>query len=252
MARAFQRRIKTSPLIFILMAKEKIHKATSTGYNLRDIILGGQDGLVNVLGVILAVATAVSDVKIVIIAGLAATFAESISMAAVAYTSTKAARDFYRSELQREKREMREVPQMEVREIRTIYMRKGFAGPLLNAIVKKITSNKRLWLRTMMEEELHLYPDEYKNPAKDAAIVGVAAVIGSLVPLIPFFFLPISKAVIGAILLSVLVLFATGYIKGKITIRPLRSGIEMAVIGMAAALAGYAIGAALGVALYAA
>ena len=133
---------------------EKLHRASSTGYNLRDVILGGQDGLVNVLGIILAVATAVSDVRIVLIAGLAAAFAESVSMAAVAYTSTKAARDFYRSELEREKREMKEMPLQETREIRQIYARKGFSGPLLSAIVKKITSNKKLWLKTMMEEEL--------------------------------------------------------------------------------------------------
>ena len=150
-----------------MAGKRELHKATSAGYNLRDIILGGQDGLVNVLGVILAVATAVSDVRIVLIAGLAATFAESISMAAVAYTSTKAARDFYKAELAREKREMKDMPDLERKEIRIIYARKGFSGALLNSIVKKITSNKRLWLKTMMEEELHLYPDEYNHPAKD-------------------------------------------------------------------------------------
>lgn len=231
--------------------KRELHKASNTGYNLRDVILGGQDGLVNVLGVILAVATAISDVRIVLIAGLAATFAESISMAAVAYTSTKAARDFYKAELAREKREMKDMPGEERKEIRLIYARKGFSGALLNSIVKKITSNKRLWLRTMMEEELHLYPDEYNHPAKDAAIVGIAAVVGSLVPLLPFLFLPIQSAIIGAIVLSVTVLFATGYIKGKLTINPLRSGVEIAFIGIAAALIGYAIGAVLGVALYA-
>ena len=175
-----------------------------------NIILGGQDGLVNVLGVILAVATAVSDVRIVIIAGLAATFAESISMTAVAYTSTKAARDFYRSELEREKREMKEIPEQERKEIRIIYARKGFSGHILNAIVKKITSNKRLWLRTMMEEELHLFPDEYSHPAKDAAIVGIAALVGSIVPLVSFLFLPIREAVIASIALSLAVLVMGG------------------------------------------
>src|SRR3989344_5832010 len=235
-----------------MAGKRELHKATSAGYNLRDIILGGQDGLVNVLGVILAVATAVSDVRVVLIAGLAATFAESISMAAVAYTSTKAARDFYKAELRREKREMKDMPDMERKEIRMIYARKGFSGALLNSIVKKITSNKRLWLKTMMEEELHLYPDEYNHPAKDAIIVGIAALIGSLVPLISFIFLPIQTAIIGSIVLSVAVLFITGYIKGMLTINPLRSGIEIAVIGITAALVGYVIGAVLGVALYAA
>jgi len=64
-------------------------------FNLPEIILGGQDGLVNVLGVILGVAAATVSSKIVIVAGLAATFAESISMAAVAYTSKLAEADYY-------------------------------------------------------------------------------------------------------------------------------------------------------------
>lgn len=75
---------------------------TQRGELLRDVILGGQDGLVNVLGVILAVAVATTDVRVVLIAGLAATFAESISMAAVAYTSQKAEADFYQRERKRE------------------------------------------------------------------------------------------------------------------------------------------------------
>ncbi len=229
------------------------HQSTETGFRLRDIILGGQDGLVNVLGVILAVATAVSDSRIVIIAGLAATFAESVSMAAVAYTSTKAAKDFYKSEEERELYEIEHMSKEETDEVREIYEKKGFNGAELDAIVNHIISDKQLWLKTMMEEELHLYPEEYKNPVKDAVIVGVSATIGSLVPLLPFLLFPVSDAIIAAIVVSMIVLFLTGWMKGKLTTgKNFKSGIEMAVIGMAAALIGYGIGAILGVALYAA
>ena len=102
---------------------------------LADIILGGQDGLVNVLGVILGVAAASGDQRIIIAAGLAATFAESVSMGAVAFTSMRARRDFYLSELEREKREMVEMPEVEREEIREIYRKKGFSGKLLEQIV---------------------------------------------------------------------------------------------------------------------
>ncbi len=63
------------------------------GVLLRDIILGWQDGVVNVLGLVLGVATATDSTRLIIISGLAALFAESASMAAVAYTSSKAAKD---------------------------------------------------------------------------------------------------------------------------------------------------------------
>src|SRR5215216_2786549 len=102
---------------------------------LADIILGGQDGLVNTLGVILGVAAASSDPRIVIAGGLAATFAESISMGAVAYTSTLAEHDHYRSEVERERREIREMPEAEAQEVRTIFASWGFDGELLEQCV---------------------------------------------------------------------------------------------------------------------
>ena len=95
----------------------KEHNHDDFGKNLKDIILGGQDGLVNVLGVILGVAAATYQTKIIIIAGLAATFAESISMAAVAYTSTKAAKSYYLSQLKKEEDEIEDMPKLEKKEI---------------------------------------------------------------------------------------------------------------------------------------
>src|SRR5512139_2532486 len=93
--------------------------------NLSDVILGGQDGLVNVLGVILGVAAATHDPRIVMVAGLAAAFAESVSMGAVAYTSTLADADFYESERNREYRHIQQVPHLERSEIKEIYKKKG-------------------------------------------------------------------------------------------------------------------------------
>ena len=223
----------------------------SGSYNFRDVILGAQDGLVNVLGIILAVATATQDSRIVIIAGVAAMFAESVSMAAVAFTSSKAVNDYYKGQVEREKREIKEIPEMEKKEIWDIYHKKGFRGPILSAIVKKITSNKRLWLKTMMEEELHLYREE-EHPYKSAAVVGFSAIVGSLVPLLQFLFMHIQIGIVFSLILSVVVLFMTGAVKNYLTIgNPIRGGIEITAIGMLAAIIGYGIGAILGVALYA-
>lgn len=118
--------------------------------SLSDIILGGQDGLVNVLGVILGVAAASSDQRIVIAAGLAATFAESISMGAVAYTTTLADRDFYLSEIEREKREICDIPEVERAEIETIFRDWGFEGELLDRSVEQIMKDERAWVDVMM------------------------------------------------------------------------------------------------------
>ncbi len=210
---------------------------------LRDFILGGQDGLVNVLGLLLGVATATNEKRIVLIAGIAALFAESISMGAVAYTSSKAAKDFYESRVMQEKKEIEEVPRKEKKEIRDIYRKKGFRGALLQTIVKKITSKKRLWLDTMMVEELRLFPDEYARPLKNGLVVFLATVLGSLIPLLPFFFLSVKVGIITALVASLGVLFLAGAVKAKLTIGSWkRSGFEMMLIGGLAAIAGYGIG----------
>src|SRR6266480_4118026 len=110
---------------------------------LSDFILGSQDGLVNVLGVILGVAVASRDITIILAGGLAATFAESISMGAVAYTSTLAWRGHYLAEVEREKEEMRTLPDLERQEVRDILERWDFHGVELDEMLEKIVWKPR-------------------------------------------------------------------------------------------------------------
>lgn len=227
----------------ITTSSADVFKNLKVGHRLSDIILGGQDGLVNVLGVILGVAAASGETRIVLAAGLAATFAESASMAAVAYTSKVAERDYYKRQMDNEKREIMEVPHLERAEIREIYLNKGFKGKLLDEIVDVITSNEKIWLETMMSDELKLAPIHKKRPFSSAILVGVAAVVGSLVPLVPFIFLPIAEGIAVSLIITALVLFATGAVKAKVTVGNWgRSGLEMTVIGVVSALIGYFVG----------
>lgn len=215
----------------------------SKGNTLSDMILGGQDGLVNVLGVILGVAAASNDPKIVIAGGLAATFAESISMAAVALTSKIAQRDHYKSELAREKREIKEMPEKEEAEIRKIYKDKGFDGKILDDIVTHIMANKECWVDQMMKDELELKEVTQKEIYVSSFVVGLAALVGSFIPLTAFFFAPIHIAIWISLAISVLTLLIVGAYKAKVTIgSPLKSAVQMAFIGMGAALTGYLIG----------
>ena len=213
-------------------------------FNLPEIILGGQDGLVNVLGVILGVAAATGSNSVVIVAGLAAAFAESISMGAVAYTSKIAEADYYQSEYEREKWEIDHYPEGEKEEIRALYENYGFKGETLEKVVSTITSNKEVWLNIMMEQELKLEPVNRKAAVPSAFIVGISAIIGSFIPLTPFFFLPIKSAIAVSLVVSALTLFVVGYYKAKRTIgrQFIRQGLEMMVIGMVSALVGYFIG----------
>jgi predicted membrane protein (TIGR00267 family) len=216
------------------------HRYTSA---LADVILGGQDGLVNVLGIVLGIAAATNDPRIVMVAGLAATFAESVSMAAVAYTSTLAETAHYESEREREHRHVRMVPAVERDEIREIYSQKGFDGELLDKIVEKITADEDIWVGVMMAEEHQLIPTSRRDALRSAIVVGIAAVIGSLIPLIPFLFLSVKTSIWVSLAISSLTLFVVGFYKARTTVgHPGKSGLEMTVIGILSALVGYLVG----------
>ncbi|MBM3281972.1 MAG: hypothetical protein FJY86_01355 [Candidatus Diapherotrites archaeon] len=229
----------------------KTHREMNNGRGewLRDLILGGQDGLVNVLGLVLGVATATSDSRIVIVAGLAAMFAEGISMGAVAYTSSKATLEFYARERAREKQEIQEFPRVEREEVRTIYRKKGFRGELLEKIVDTLTGDHERWLNVMMEEELKL-EKPVESPLQSAIVVTIAALIGAVFPIIPYFFMSVAEANLITVPFSLVILFIAGAWKGRYTkVAWWRSGLELALIGIGAALIGYLIGSWLSVPL---
>jgi VIT1/CCC1 family predicted Fe2+/Mn2+ transporter len=215
---------------------------------LSDFILGSQDGLVNVLGVILGVAIASyrypNPIAIILAGGLAAAFAESISMGAVAYTSTVARRDHYAAEVERERQEMQDLPDRERNEVREILERWDFHGEELEEMVDKICSKPKAWLELMMAHELNLAPVEKTQARKSAVLVGLAAILGSLVPLIPFIVIgrDILLGIVVSLVVSAITLFLIGWWKARTTVgRPTRSGVQMAIIGLASAIAGFGI-----------
>jgi VIT1/CCC1 family predicted Fe2+/Mn2+ transporter len=214
---------------------------------LSDVVLGAQDGLVNTLGVVLGVAAASADARVVFASGMAAGLAESFSMAAVGYTSSLARGDLFRSEREREYRHVEVTPAIEREEIRAIYIRKGFEGELLERVVETICANKDVWVAVMMAEEHELVPIDRAASVRSAGVVGGAALAGSIVPVIPFALFDLRAGVVVALVLGAVLLFALGAYKATVTTgRRARSGMELAVIGMASAVVGYAIGWALG------
>src|SRR6266566_7568045 len=154
------------------------HKPHSTKNSLRDVILGGQDGLVNMLGIALGVVAAGGSNHVLVVTGITAAITESISMGAVAYTSFGSDRDFYLAEREKEQSEISSDPDEEREEIREIYATKGFRGQLLDDVVSTITSNRETWVSTMMDEELHIQPVEQQSLVQSAVIVTVATLIG--------------------------------------------------------------------------
>lgn len=222
-----------------MLGKQENHKR---GNSLKDVILGGQDGLVNALGIILGISAAGGDINILVATVLAATFAESLSMGAVAYTSALSQKDYYNSERAREAREVEKVPEIEKEELKRIYQKKGFEGRALEEIVQTISKDKKIWVDIMMTEELKLEPVDSRDVLKSSVVVTIATTVGHLIPLLPFFFLGHQDSLIVAVIISALTLFAVGaYQALTLTGSWVKSGLRMVLIGLAAAFIGYFI-----------
>ena len=216
---------------------------------LADVILGSQDGVVAVLGALLGIAAASANARLVVAAGLATAFADAISMAGVAYTSMLAQADVYRSEREREYRHVREVPMLEQAEVRDIYARKGFVGPLLDRIVATIVADPDVWVAVMMTEEHQLRPIDRRRALRSAVVVGVSTMLGALLPVAPFLFFSVRVAAWASAIVAGAALFALGAYKAHVTLgNRWAAGLEMALIGIVSALVGWGIGAAFAVA----
>jgi vacuolar iron transporter family protein len=227
-----------------------IRELHSTHSLLSDFILGSQDGLVNVLGILLGVSAATNNVKLIYVAALAALGAESISMGAVAYTSTVAKRRQYMKEVSREQLEMKQDNATELDEVRGILMRLGYKGVELDTLTSQIASNPKAMLEFMMSFELKLSPVDKGDAKRSFAVVLASTVFGSIIPMIPFLFVTaatISAGTIASIILSGALLFFIGAYEARSTVGSIwRSGLQLMIIGLSAGFAGYLIGHLIG------
>jgi len=207
------------------------------------IILGGQDGLVNVLGLTLGLVAANGTDRIILVAGLAAGFAEAISMGAVAYTSTQADKDHYIKNLREISAEYDINPEKTKDRIKDIFKDVSFKGNELDVTVETLFKNKELTTGMIVRDALGLQPIEDKGLFFSSFIVTISAFIGSLIPLFPFILLDRSSALIVSIVLSAIALFIVGSIKSLLLVGTWwKSGGQMVIIGLASAFAGFIIG----------
>lgn len=211
---------------------------------LAEIILGGQDGLVNILGLALGLVAANSPLRIIIAGGLAATFAESISMGAVVFTSRSAERDQYEGEKAKLDQMIKHQPAKAKQNLHTIYEDQGFDGELLNQVADKVTADHDLWLATLMHEGTDLVPIKTTDIVWQSIITLFATLVGSLIPLTPFFFTNSEHLALAfALVAAALVLFGVGAYSTYVHIKkPLKGGVQMTIIGLGAAFVGYLIG----------
>ena len=214
--------------------------------SMRDFVFGFGDGINTSLGLAAGVGGADVSSDIIILAALVAMFTGAKAMAVQNYLAVKSQRELLKSEIDRENWEIENKPEDERREIEEIYEKKGFSGKELEMIVNKITSDKKVWLDTMLKEELNINLEIAGHPLKSALRMFGSFLVGGILPIIPFFFASGLTPLLIAIGFSLTSSFIVGAIKSRMAnISIIKGGIEMAGLGTGIALIGYGIGSEL-------
>ncbi len=211
---------------------------------IRDIVIGMSDGLTVPFALAAGLSGAVSSTGIIITAGLAEVAAGSIAMGLGGYLASRSDTEHYESERLRETQEVADVPRAEIAEVTTVFKAYGLDDAEIAPIVLAFQKRPRSWVDFMMRFELGLERPDPKRAFSSAFTIAASYVIGGLIPLLSYFFVPnVHAALLWSVVVTLLALLAFGYVKGRFTgTAPLRSGLQTVLIG------GLAAGAAFGLA----
>lgn len=229
---------------------KQIHKeehSISTGIYLGEFVYGAIDGTITTFAVVSGATGASLSPVIVIVLGFANLIADGFSMAAGNFLSEKTHKEQIEKERKREEWEIKHLPEGEKEEIRVIFRKKGFKGESLEKAVEIITSDKELWLNTMMSEELGII-ESPKSPWKTAGMTYLGFLVIGIIPLLAYvlayfiqFFAANTFPI--AIFMTLAALFIIGIVKRYVTKKNIwKSALETVFIGGAAAFIAYYVG----------
>jgi VIT1/CCC1 family predicted Fe2+/Mn2+ transporter len=227
----------------------KRHRSGAAGNALRAGVFGINDGLVSNAALIFGVAGAAADSSILVLTGVAGLLAGAFSMAAGEYVSMRSQREMFEYQIGLERDELEKYPDEEAAELALIYAAKGIHPDEARRLADTLMEDPERALDTLAREELGLNPDDLGSPWVAALSSFSAFTAGAALPLLPFVF-GHDHALAASMSLTGLGLFAVGASMSLFTGRhALLSGLRMLVIGGAAGLATWFIGAWLGVSL---
>lgn len=226
------------------------HRSVSSGGNLRAAVFGVSDGLVSNAALIMGVAGAAADPRIVLLSGAAGLIAGAFSMAAGEFVSVRSQREMYEYQIGLEREELEQYPEEEAAELALIYEARGVPRDAAKELASALTAEPEQALLTLAREELGLNPEDLGSPLGAAASSFLSFAAGAAIPLLPYVFGGGENALQIAVALTAAALFAVGAVLSLFTGRSaLMSGARMLAIGLAAGGVTHLVGRLLGVTL---
>ncbi len=168
------------------LAKHYIHRSNW----LRAAVLGANDGILSISSLAIGVAAA-SDVREpIILASVAGLVGGALSMAAGEYVSVSSQTDVEHADIQREKQELKDMPEIELQRLAEIYELRGLKKETALIVAKELTEHDALGAH--IRDELGITDVSQAKPLQAALASGLAFIFGGLLPLLTVFFLPLT------------------------------------------------------------
>jgi VIT1/CCC1 family predicted Fe2+/Mn2+ transporter len=213
---------------------------------LRAAVLGANDGIVSIAGLVVGVAGATNSVGVIFTAGMAGIIAGAISMAAGEYVSVSSQRDSERALLEKERIELLESPEQELNELTAIYIAKGLSKKTAQLVAQEFTAKDAY--AAHVDAELNLDPDNLTNPWHAAYASAASFLLGAAIPLFAIILPSASIRVPVAFVAVIAALFITGTLSAVIGgANVMRAVVRVVVGGAIAMIVTYAIGTFFGV-----
>jgi VIT1/CCC1 family predicted Fe2+/Mn2+ transporter len=215
---------------------------------LKDIVIGMADGLTVPFALAAGLSGAVDTTGIILTAGIAEIAAGSIAMGLGGYLAGRTEVDHYKSELERENFEVDEFPEKEKVEVEEVLQEFGVNARSSREIVEEMSKDKEKWVKFMMRFELGLEKPDEKRASQSALNIGLAYIVGGLVPLSPYaFFNNSHQALMVSVAVTLIALFIFGYLKAKaIGQVPMAGAFKTTLIGALAAGAAFLLAKLIG------
>ena len=215
----------------------------SSSAMLQDIVIGLSDGLTVPFALAAGLSGAVASSGLVITAGLSEIVAGSIAMGLGGYLAGRTEVEHYAAEQARERREIREVPDVERAEVDELLAEMGLSAATRQLAVAEMTADPEQWVRFMMKYELGLEEPDPKQAPKSAFTISSAYAVGGLIPLSAYFFTDTpTQGLVWSAVSTLVCLLVFGFFKSRMTGQPAVAGaIKMAVVGALAAAAAFGV-----------
>jgi VIT1/CCC1 family predicted Fe2+/Mn2+ transporter len=216
---------------------------------LRAAVLGANDGIVSVAGIVIGVAGATTSRGPIFTAGLAGLVAGAVSMALGEYVSVSSQRDSERAEIAQEKRELAGTPEVELAELTALYEAKGLSAATAKAVAAELTARDPL--AAHLDAELHIDPADLASPVQAATASALSFTCGALLPVLAILLPPVGWRVPVAYVAVLIALAGTGALSARLGGGDVRRAVLRVVVGGALGLAfTYGVGRLFGTAIH--